>query len=134
MEGPETWQQTFAVNVTAHFFVTAALLKALNKGRENTPGHSSSVINISSIAGSTKTHSGGQFAYSSSKAAISQLTRMLAYTLVPLRIRVNGIAPGLFPSEMTTGSSDENQKSEIKGKGGSFPAGISLKNMRGNFN
>lgn len=122
-EGQDAWQQTFQINVIAHFFVTAALLKSLNKGRENTPGHSSSVINISSIAGSTKTHSGGQFAYSSSKAAVSQLTRNLAYTLTSLRIRVNGIAPGLFPSEMTTGTSDEHQKSEIKGDGGKFPAG-----------
>ncbi|KAJ9292768.1 hypothetical protein DTO271G3_8467 [Paecilomyces variotii] len=123
LDGTEAWRESYAGNVAAHHFLTAALLPLLNKGREAIPGHSSSIINITSTAGITKTHSRGQFAYSSSKAAFLHLTQEWAHTFVPLRIRVNSIAPGLFPSEMTTGGSDENQKSHITGAGQHFPAG-----------
>ena len=41
------------------------------------------------------------YSYSSSKAAVLQLTRHLAADLAPEGINVNGIAPGYFPSKMT---------------------------------
>lgn len=41
------------------------------------------------------------------------LTRMMATTLVETKIRVNCIAPGIFPSEMTAGSSGDDQKSKL---------------------
>ena len=64
----------------------------------------------------------GQYAYGTSKAAFIQLTRMLATTFAEAKVRVNSIAPGIFPSEMTAGSSNENQKSELK-MNFSIPAG-----------
>ena len=39
---------------------------------------------------------------------------MLATTFADARIRVNCIAPGIFPSEMTAGSSGEDQKSKLE--------------------
>jgi NAD(P)-dependent dehydrogenase (short-subunit alcohol dehydrogenase family) len=47
---------------------------------------------------------------------------MLATTFKDARIRVNVIAPGIFPSEMTTGKSDEKNKSELSRNIGN-PAG-----------
>lgn len=38
---------------------------------------------------------------------------MLATTLASAKIRVNCIAPGIFPSEMTAGKSGEDQKSKL---------------------
>ena len=40
------------------------------------------------------------FAYSASKAAVHQLTKVLSYHLGPKDITVNGIAAGPFPSKM----------------------------------
>ncbi|KAL8721154.1 MAG: hypothetical protein Q9225_002112 [Loekoesia sp. 1 TL-2023] len=65
---PEHWAETFQTNLTAQYFVTAALLPILAKGRDVTPGYSTSVVNIASISGVMKGSSMGQFAYATSKA------------------------------------------------------------------
>ena len=63
-----------------------------------------------------KGSSSGQFAYATSKAGFIHMTRMLANTLSGTKVRCNSIAPGLFPSEMTTGESGGDQKSQIDKK------------------
>jgi NAD(P)-dependent dehydrogenase (short-subunit alcohol dehydrogenase family) len=108
------FQETFETNITAHYFMTAAFVPLLAQGHAVTPGYTSSIVNITSISGVMKGSSAGQFAYAASKAGMMHLSRMLATTLKDCGIRVNQIAPGVFPSEMTTGESDEQQKSEIK--------------------
>ncbi|KAF7189081.1 Rhamnolipids biosynthesis 3-oxoacyl-[acyl-carrier-protein] reductase [Pseudocercospora fuligena] len=90
-----------------------AFLPLLAKGSSTTPGYSSSVINVSSISGAMKGSSMGQFAYASSKAASTHLSRMLALAFKDVKVRVNVIAPGVFPSEMTTGSSHDDNKSSM---------------------
>ncbi|KAL1963104.1 hypothetical protein VTN77DRAFT_8647 [Rasamsonia byssochlamydoides] len=122
-DGPEAWRQEYAGNIASHHFFTAAMLPLLNKARQQTHGHSSAIINIASAAGLTKTHSHGQFAYSSTKAAFMHLTKEWAHTFLPLRIRVNCIAPGVFPPIMPEGGLDENQKSRLERVGHEIPAG-----------
>ncbi|KXT06622.1 hypothetical protein AC578_8478 [Pseudocercospora eumusae] len=109
----QQWQETFNTNVTAQYFMSMAFLPLLAKGSSTTPGYSSSVINVSSISGAMKGSSMGQFAYASSKAASTHLSRMLALAFKDVKVRVNVIAPGVFPSEMTTGSSHDDNKSSM---------------------
>lgn len=55
----------------------------------------------------------GHFSYNAAKGGTVQLTKLMAHEFKKNGIRVNSIAPGYFPSEMTTGGSDEKQKSEM---------------------
>jgi NAD(P)-dependent dehydrogenase (short-subunit alcohol dehydrogenase family) len=67
-------------------------------GRVMTPG--GSIVNISSVLGLT-TMNLPQAAYSASKAALIGLTRDLAQQWGSRKgIRVNALAPGMFPSEL----------------------------------
>jgi NAD(P)-dependent dehydrogenase (short-subunit alcohol dehydrogenase family) len=54
------------------------------------------------------------------------MSKILAKELLPLKIRVNQIAPGIYPSEMTAQSSDpDTHKSDLSGtgRGDNLPAG-----------
>ncbi|KAL6879201.1 hypothetical protein J3F83DRAFT_725423 [Trichoderma novae-zelandiae] len=111
----DDWLGVYRTNVAAVYFTTAALLPLLQKSTESHPGWSATVINISSISGLVKT-SQHHFSYNTSKGATEHLTRMMAaeFAAAGLKIRVNSIAPGVFPSEMTTDGSDERQKSQLE--------------------
>lgn len=102
---PDSWADTFRTNVGSIFWMSMTFLPLLAKGKEVTPGYTSQVINVSSISGYMKGSSNGQFAYASSKAAATHLGRMLATTFVGTKVRVNTIAPGVFPSEVWLPSS-----------------------------
>ncbi|CRG83915.1 hypothetical protein PISL3812_01271 [Talaromyces islandicus] len=123
-DGPDAWKDAYSGNIASHHFLTAALLPLLDKGRQQTPGHSSAIINIASAAGLTKTHSHGQFAFSSTKAAFIHLTKEWAHTFLPLRVRVNCIAPGIFPL-IFPGEDvrDDGQKERLERVGHEIPAG-----------
>ena len=122
----DDWNATYSTNVTQLYMTTTAFLPLLEKSTELHPGWSSTVLNITSISGLVL-KSQGHFSYNASKGAAIHLTKLLASEVSNhgIKIRINSIAPGVFPSEMTTGgqSSDENMKSEIeKDKYGHLPA------------
>lgn len=121
----QDWTDVYRTNVFAPFIMTTAFLPLLQKGTEREHGWSSTVINISSISGTVRI-SQGHFAYNASKGAVVHLNKMLAAEIQAsgLKVRVNAIAPGVFPSEMTTQESGENQKSEMpKEKKETLPSG-----------
>jgi len=92
-ETPEQFRQVIEVNLNGSYWMAQACGRVMGQG--------SSIINIGSVLGST-TAGLPQAAYSSSKAAIIGLTRDLAQQWTGRKgIRVNALAPGYFPSEMT---------------------------------
>lgn len=120
----EDWSTIYQTNVASTYFMTTAFLPLLQKSSEIHHGYSGTVINIASISGMVKDPQ-HHFNYNASKAATIHLTRMLANAIAEngIKVRVNSISPGVFPSEMTAGESGEDQKSFIpKDKYAKVPA------------
>ena len=91
------WDKVMDINVKGLFYMTQKCLPLLRaSGTQENP---SRVINIGSIDG-IGTPFYESYVYSSSKAAVHHLTRVLAASLVRENIIVNAIAPGPFPTWM----------------------------------
>ena len=87
------------INLKSVFFLTQKFLPLLKKsGSKNDPAR---VINIASINGLTHPLM-PTYSYSSSKSALIHLTRHLGADLAKYNININAIAPGFFPSKMTS--------------------------------
>ena len=93
----DAWDKVMTLNAKAPFLLTRALLPALEAA--GTPEDPARVINIGSIDG-IQVPIMETYAYSTSKAAVHQLTRHLARQLGPRNITVNAVAPGPFESKM----------------------------------
>jgi NAD(P)-dependent dehydrogenase (short-subunit alcohol dehydrogenase family) len=81
------WDRMFAINVRAPFFLMQAVARIMR--REKIEG---AMVNVASI----NAHGGAPIltAYSASKAALAVLTKNVAHSLLPNRIRVNALNPG----------------------------------------
>jgi 2-deoxy-D-gluconate 3-dehydrogenase len=90
---PSDWDEVFGVNVRGTFFLTQAIARRM---LENGGG---AVVNIASVAAEVTT--GASAPYSASKAALVQLTRVLAIRLAP-SVRVNAVGPAYIRTELNS--------------------------------
>ncbi len=88
-----TWREVFELNLFAPLNLARGFAGALRRGE-------GCIVNITSIAGH-QIHPFASSAYSTSKAALSALTRELAVEFAELGIRVNAVAPGEIETAMT---------------------------------
>jgi 3-oxoacyl-[acyl-carrier protein] reductase len=90
-QSPEVFDDVIAVDLTACWYLTRALIGSM---RERGFG---SIVNVSSVAA----YNGGrgrQAPYSSAKAGLNELTRSVAIEGGPHGIRCNAVAPGFVES------------------------------------
>jgi NAD(P)-dependent dehydrogenase (short-subunit alcohol dehydrogenase family) len=86
------WRRVFELNFFAPLALSRGLAPALAQGK-------GSIVNITSIAGHA-IHPFAGSAYSTSKAALSALTREMAVEFAELGVRVNAVAPGEIETAM----------------------------------
>ena len=116
-EDPEAWGAVFNTNVSSVYFTALAflpLLQAVARGGDGKEAHqTSSIIVISSMSGIMR-HAQGHFSYNAAKGATVHLARLMSAEFEKTGVRVNSIAPGYFPSELSAGKSDDKQKSQLQ--------------------
>ena len=103
------WDQTLAINVSAH----AHLIRAALPHLMNAPT-GGRVVNIASTEAIVAT--GGLSAYTASKHAVIGLTKSFAVELGRHNITINAVCPGPIDTAMTAGINDEAKEKYAKRK------------------
>ena len=112
-ESVDDWGDVFKTNVTGVYFSTLAFLPLLQASIGDIhPPRSPSVVVISSMSGIMR-DSQGHFAYNTAKGATVHLSKLMSAEFEKAEVRVNSIAPGYFPSEMTMKESGEDNKTHM---------------------
>jgi NAD(P)-dependent dehydrogenase (short-subunit alcohol dehydrogenase family) len=88
----DDWREVYDLNLFAPLALARGFAAALHRA-------GGSIVNITSIAGHA-IHPFAGSAYSTSKAALSALTREMAVEFAELGVRVNAVAPGEIATEM----------------------------------
>lgn len=110
------WDRVMAVNVTAPYFLTQAVVPRM------AASGGGAIVNVASV------HSFASWAecgvYAASKGALLALTRSLAMELIDRRIRVNAVAPGTTDTRMVRDGIDAiTLEQTLREEGQTLPIG-----------
>jgi 3-oxoacyl-[acyl-carrier protein] reductase len=101
----EEWDQVIAVNLTAAFKLSRAVLRGMMKKRWGR------IINITSVVGSTGNP--GQGNYAAAKAGLVGMSKSLAAEIASRNITVNCVAPGFITTPMTDVLTDAQKEASL---------------------
>ena len=107
----EEWDQVIAVDLTAAFRLSRAVLRGMMKKRWGR------IVSVTSVVGATGNP--GQGNYAAAKAGLAGMSKSLAQEVASRNITVNCVAPGFITTAMTDVLTDA-QKETISGR---IPAG-----------
>lgn len=96
----DDWSAVIDTNLSGVFYTCKAAAEMIREG--------GSIVNLASLSAVTGFF--GQANYSSAKAGVMALTKVLSKELARRNIRVNAIAPGVVMTEMGESIPEENRK------------------------
>jgi len=114
----EQWDTVINTNLKSVFNCCKAAVRPMMRKKQG-----GRIINISSVVGLIG--QGGQANYAASKAGVIGFTKSLAKELGPRGITVNAVAPGFFPTALTTVLPEELKEKSLEyiplGRWGNLP-------------
>lgn len=95
---PEEFERIVRVNLVGNFIVAQAAGRVMKDQAPDVQGLRGAIVNIASLNSFISLNE--VLAYACSKSGVMGLTRGLANEWAKYSIRVNGIAPGVFPTDL----------------------------------
>jgi len=108
----EEWDRMLAINVAAVLTMTRAALPHLVRAAEDSPRRVADLVNISSTGGRVARPSMG--VYSLTKFGINGFSESLRQEVLPKRVRVGLVEPGIVQTELSTHLRDDIREAVAK--------------------
>jgi NAD(P)-dependent dehydrogenase (short-subunit alcohol dehydrogenase family) len=107
----EKWELALDVNVRAMYLASRAAVPHMRSAGGG------AIVNTASVSAYRGSRARPSHAYATSKGAVLSLTRAMAATYAPNRIRVNAICPGTIRTRLTADIIDRVERDTVEGRG-----------------
>ena len=107
----EKWDLALDVNVRAMYLASRAAVPHMRSAGGG------AIVNTASVSAFRGSRTRPTHAYATSKGAVLSLTRVMAATYAPNRIRVNAICPGTIRTRLTADIIERVERETVEGRG-----------------